>query len=101
MLLESDFKSDDRYDRIIWNNIIREYYRPMFDGKVRLSIRFGERKDKPYSIYLIMQSAMLSVHGIDEYFQMDMLYDMIAGSHTPDVDRGFLRCKCRLVAKEE
>lgn len=69
--------------RINWNGgIIREYYRPITGDGIgftdsRLSIRFGERNDTPFAVYLILPQSIIKMNGTKTLADFDNLFSLI------------------------
>lgn len=83
MITEDDFIKS-RCKRMVWNRTIREYYKAIRgDGlglnDSRLCIRFGERTDEPYAIYLVFPHCMVRIKGVSTVAEFNMLHRLVKG----------------------
>lgn len=66
------------YQKHLWNaGIITEYWKPLSprDGwNYRLAVRFGEHRDKPFTVWLITGPAMTQLPQIDTINKLNQLY---------------------------
>lgn len=75
------------YEKFNWNNgAVMEYWKPL-EGKNktateqferRLTVRFGEWKDRPFSVWLLTEVCGIECKNVHTIKQLEQLYEVVS-----------------------